>query len=156
PRSTRRGRATRGSTRARPASTSSTRTACWVGAPADQRVHHMVAMVRARGPTPGPPQFGTAAGNRPVPAGTATPGVLSHTGSVTMPVDFSVNLRGYDRGQVDSLVHRLTEALGSADPVLREQVRQEVSVATFDVAIRGYDRAQVDRYVSQARAELDR
>jgi DivIVA domain-containing protein len=75
---------------------------------------------------------------------------------VTHGIAFNVNLRGYDRDEVDVLVARIGAALASTDPALRESVRQDVRGASFRVALRGYDRAQVDMYVTWALAQLER
>jgi hypothetical protein len=57
--------------------------------------------------------------------------------------DFSVVLRGYDRGRVDDLVKRAQQALLGDRPDLRASVARELGLP-IPVRLRGYDRRQVD------------
>ncbi|MFI9048503.1 DivIVA domain-containing protein [Streptomyces sp. NPDC053427] len=53
---------------------------------------------------------------------------------------FSIVRRGYDRGQVDAYVERLSGAEPPTDP------------PAFALTRRGYDRGQVDAYIGELRA----
>jgi cell division septum initiation protein DivIVA len=65
------------------------------------------------------------------------------------PPEFTIALRGYDRQQVEVLVQRASEAIGSSDPRLREATREALVEPTLLVRMRGYDRQQVDDYLGR-------
>ena len=77
-----------------------------------------------------------------------------HTGWVTINMDFTVALRGYDSAAVDAVVQRAHEALASNSPAVRAAARAELQRSTFRVRLRGYDRMQVDEYLRQLATRL--
>lgn len=66
-----------------------------------------------------------------------------HTARVS-DVSFGFVLRGYDPDQVNDLIRRANQALGSADPAHRGAVERELRQPTLAVVLRGYDRSQVE------------
>jgi DivIVA domain-containing protein len=61
-----------------------------------------------------------------------------------------VVLRGYDRGQVDALLARISRALNGGPPMSADEVRG----IRFDVVLRGYDPRSVDELVGECIREL--
>ncbi|WP_242901444.1 DivIVA domain-containing protein [Actinomadura terrae] len=61
-----------------------------------------------------------------------------------------VALRGYDRGQVDGLLGRISRALSGGPPVSVDEVR----AIRFDVVLRGYEQRAVDELVRECIREL--
>ena len=84
----------------------------------------------------------------------ATPVTGVHTGRMTIDMDFTVALRGYDPAEVDAVVRRVHEALASDDPAVRASARAELAHTTFRVRLRGYDRRQVDEYLHRMQTQL--
>ncbi|WP_433790051.1 hypothetical protein [Actinoplanes sp. CA-252034] len=72
-----------------------------------------------------------------------------------MRLDFTIVLRGYDRGQVDAELGRASAALDAEDAAQRARAREALRAADFTVVLRGYDRAQVDGAVQMMLRELD-
>jgi len=71
---------------------------------------------------------------------------------VTLPEpEFVVVLRGYHRGDVDTLVSTVHEALNGGRGTI---TAAELRGITFRVTLRGYDRGQVDEWLKQAASEL--
>jgi hypothetical protein len=62
---------------------------------------------------------------------------------------FAVVLRGCDRGQVDDLLQRASEALASNRPELRAALAQALREPPLRVRLRGYDRVEVDLVLAQ-------
>lgn len=63
---------------------------------------------------------------------------------------FTVVLRGYAIAEVDALLARIQQAIGSTDWTLRASVRAELSNPALRVRFRGYDRVEVDEYLRRA------
>ncbi|NYE12114.1 DivIVA domain-containing protein [Actinomadura citrea] len=61
-----------------------------------------------------------------------------------------VVLRGYDRGQVDALLKRISQALNGGPPVSADEVRR----ARFTTVLRGYDHRAVDELLRECIREL--
>jgi len=61
-----------------------------------------------------------------------------------MTSDFTVVLRGYDRGGVDRLLAQTDAALASTDEALRASVSRLLQAPDLVVVLRGYARDQVD------------
>lgn len=61
-----------------------------------------------------------------------------------------VALRGYDRGQVDDLLERISRALNGGPPVSPDEVR----TTRFDIVLRGYEQRVVDELVRECIREL--
>ncbi len=61
-----------------------------------------------------------------------------------MTSDFTVVLRGYDRGRVDRLLAQADAALASSDEALRASTSKLLQVPDLVVVLRGYARDQVD------------
>ena len=61
-----------------------------------------------------------------------------------------VALRGYDRGQVDTLLKRISQALNGGPPMSADEVRE----TRFDVVLRGYAPRVVDDLVRECIREL--
>jgi hypothetical protein len=70
-----------------------------------------------------------------------------------LEMDFSVVLRGYDRGHVDGLLRRAHDALLANRPDLRAAAVHELG-QPIPVRLRGYDRVQVDNLVRLVAAAL--
>ena len=77
-----------------------------------------------------------------------------HTDRMTIDMDFTIALRGYDPAEVDAVVRRAHEALASDDPAVRASARAELARAALRVRLRGYDRGQVDEYLRHLEARL--
>lgn len=73
---------------------------------------------------------------------------------MAIEADFTIVLRGYDRGQVDALLRQVDDALASTDLTVREAAAEAVRGATFEMVMRGYDRDQVDQLLRRLPAEL--
>ncbi|GAA4606669.1 DivIVA domain-containing protein [Actinoplanes octamycinicus] len=71
-----------------------------------------------------------------------------------MANDFTVVLRGYDRGEVDRAIAQAEQALDSGSEFSRAAARDTLAAATFMVRLRGYDRAQVEAHVNRLRQAL--
>ncbi|WP_131737998.1 DivIVA domain-containing protein [Actinomadura roseirufa] len=61
-----------------------------------------------------------------------------------------VALRGYDRGQVDVLLERISRALTGGPPLSADEVR----ATRFDIVLRGYEQRAVDELVRECIREL--
>jgi DivIVA domain-containing protein len=73
-----------------------------------------------------------------------------------MALDFTVVLRGYDRGQVDAALGSALDTINEGGgPAKRAAARDALRAASFEVTLRGYDRGQVDATVSRLLRELD-
>jgi DivIVA domain-containing protein len=77
--------------------------------------------------------------------------------------DFSIRLRGYDRGEVDTVIHRIWVTLGRStgdgpSATLEEPggaiTRQELNRLELSVVARGYDRREVDHALGLYLREL--
>jgi DivIVA domain-containing protein len=80
--------------------------------------------------------------------------LLIYSGS--MAREFTTVLRGYDRGQVDSVFGRAVEALNAGgDAAQRAAARDALRAARFDIALRGYDRLEVDDALQSFLRQLD-
>jgi DivIVA domain-containing protein len=71
-----------------------------------------------------------------------------------MPLRFMVMMRGYDRAEVDQLLARAEQAVGSSDAGLRAAVSSELQAARLRDCLRGYSRVQVDQKIEQLAREL--
>ncbi|MEV6844672.1 DivIVA domain-containing protein [Actinoplanes sp. NPDC051411] len=60
-----------------------------------------------------------------------------------MANDFTVVIRGYDRGQVDAALVQAAQLLEAG------QSAAFLSGKKFDVVLRGYDRGQVDTHIQE-------
>ncbi len=76
------------------------------------------------------------------------------SGFTTMPA-FVLQLRGYDRVQVDQLVALAEQAIAADDPRLRAHVAQALRATKMQTVLRGYSIPQVDDYRARSAAELD-
>jgi hypothetical protein len=54
-------------------------------------------------------------------------------------------LRGYDIDQVDDLLRRANQLLGSPDPAARAEMQNELRHPGLKPRMRGYDRTQVEQ-----------
>jgi len=63
-------------------------------------------------------------------------------------------LRGYDRAEVDELIHRANLALASADPAVRAALERRLRQPELQTRMRGYDRAQVDTRLAMLADQL--
>ncbi|WP_285560436.1 hypothetical protein [Actinoplanes regularis] len=61
-----------------------------------------------------------------------------------MTSDFTVELRGYDRQQVERLLAEADAALASSDPALREQAQRRLLKPDFIQVLRGYSCGEVN------------
>ncbi|TDD69943.1 DivIVA domain-containing protein [Actinomadura darangshiensis] len=61
-----------------------------------------------------------------------------------------VVMRGYDRGQVDALLKRISQALGGGPPISADEVRQ----VRFTIVLRGYEHRAVDELLRECIREL--
>jgi len=63
-------------------------------------------------------------------------------------------LRGYDRAELDELIHQANLALASADPAVRAALERRLRQPELQTRMRGYDRAQVDTRLAMLADQL--
>jgi hypothetical protein len=72
-----------------------------------------------------------------------------------MARDFTTVLRGYERGQVESVLGRAAEALTADGRTQRAAARDALRAADFQIVLRGYDRSEVDDEVQALLRKFD-